>query len=139
MGVAGTGVGGAAVRVILDSSSLIEYAHGSVYVGALLASVTETTGVLRVPVAALAQAWMQTHADNRYRLEYLAVATPVKLDSLDADNLFDVATVAADCQSDGLSLAHTIYLARLHREPVVTADPGVYQKRYPDVAVEALP
>jgi hypothetical protein len=109
------------IRVVLDTSAVIAYAHGSLNVGEVIVEVTEEHGSFAVPAVCLVQA-ANAVADAQLRL--LTAHRACRVLSLLAEDWPPL--VAAMRVLRRLDLAAALYTARQADGYVLTAEPRAY-------------
>jgi hypothetical protein len=109
------------IRVVLDTSAVIAYAHGSLNVGEVIVEVAEEQGAFAVPAVCLVQA-ANAVADTQLRL--LTVHRACRVLPVLVEDWPPL--VAAMRVLGRLDLAVALYTARQADGYVLTAEPHVY-------------
>jgi hypothetical protein len=108
------------LQVVLDTSAVAAYAHGSVAVGELLMMVAEEGGQTGVPVTCVAEAYAEVDEVSAAMLAHLTAAAPgvVVLPM----ELKDAAPVGLTSRLSSLGVAHAVVAAKGAGVYIATAD-----------------
>jgi hypothetical protein len=119
------------IRVVLDTSAIVAYTHGSIDVGEVIAEVDDEVGAVALPVACLVEAHLVV-ADHD-RLMVLARHPATVVLTVDPDDWTLVADLAhAGGRSDAATAA---LIAGDHGATVLTRQPDMYRTMSPDIPV----
>ena len=110
------------VRLVLDTSAILEFARGSVHVGEVLAELTDSQAAAALPVACLAEA--VPLALERERLDALVTHEATVLLTDDAE---EWSALGHMCAVTGEFSAASVALAAIDFQAwILTARPGLY-------------
>lgn len=123
------------VRVVLDTSAIVVYAHGSVDVGETLAEVAAEGGSFGIPELCLIHAGAQLGADGWPAVELLlAHSACVRLDL--PQGWTDIAAIVATL--GGVDRAVALFSAADLGAHLLTAEPETYDE-FPSVIISVKP
>jgi hypothetical protein len=110
------------VRLVLDTTAALAYAHGSVAVGETIGEVAGEGAAFTVPAVCLAEAGAALDLSRLAMLELL-VGHPAAV----AVDLPDWRALATACRLYGtVTRATAVSVAAIHRAYVLTAEPDAY-------------
>ena len=122
--------------ITLDAGGLIALDRGDRRVVALVARALETSEVVTVPAAALAQAVRRP--ERQVRLARLVRAPQTDVVALDRVDATNVGRLLAESGTADIADAHVVICARRSGQRVVTSDAADLRRLDPTIAVVAV-